>query len=118
MINRIDPLKLGAILVVTYMIKQGIEWTEEAVALLEGTSKADLIGFPFSATFWWKALGFMEEDPEVAQIRAEMDMPQAELIQWGISFALAWFIMEHGSELLKAGTNIIGVAKGLLGMLV
>lgn len=52
---------------------------------------------------------------QVETAKKQMDMPQAEIIQWLISFIVAYLIIDNAGELISAGANILGVAKGLIG---
>lgn len=107
-IDKIDPLKLFAIVGTTYFIKQGIEWTEEMTAVVQKYGKTTTpFSFSWVTAHVWDLLGVTERPKDLA--------PE-EVIQWGLSFVVAYIIIEHGGELLIAGGNLLGAAKGLIGM--
>lgn len=64
-------------------------------------------------------LGENMSTPDTSQTVAEaikkmLNSPQAELIEWLISFSLAYVIVENFGELVTAGSNVLGIAKSLL----
>lgn len=111
MVDRVDPLKLASVLVLTVVIKTGIEWAEEAITAIRAENV-----FKTMYRVGMGVLGLLlPESPSPEEIRKAFDTPIVEVFEWGISFAVAYIIVEHGAELVAAGGNILGVAKGLLG---
>jgi len=115
LLEKIEPLKALAILGTTILIKSGIEWSE--IAAEELFKKNSLIRtlMRMANPFWFLAEGYIPEAPE--QIKEALDQPHVEVIQWIISFAVAYLIVEHGDAIINAGGNVLGVAKGLIGAL-
>jgi len=116
LVDKIDPLKLVATVAMTVFVKTGIEWTEDIVSTALG--KDSLIRTIASML---PILGIIEAiTPEIPpQITQEaLDTPQVEFIEWLISFLVAYMLVEHAGEIIQAGGNLLGVAKGLIGGLV
>lgn len=115
-LEKIDPLETMAILTTTVFIKFGIEWAED---LLTVPVDSDIF-----RTIYRMGLGviglLIPPSPEALQqkekLKAIMDSPPMEMFQWGVSFLVAYIIIKHAGELITAGGNILGVAKGLIGM--
>lgn len=113
MAKKIDPLETVAILGTTYLIKQGIQWTEIAVA-----------NTAFDVLQWIKILDpwniFLPEIPADAEQNVEqalekaLNTPQAEVLEWLISFVCAYLIVKNFDKLVESTGNILGMAKGLL----
>lgn len=116
-IDKLDPLKTLAILSATVLIKGGIEWAED---LMTVPVDSDIF-----RTIYRMGLGviglLIPPSPEAMQqkerLKALMDSPTMEMFQWGMSFLCAYLLVEHAGELITAGGDIIGSAKGLIGML-
>jgi len=115
MADKIDPLEIVAVTGMTYLIKNGIEWTEEIIKNPAPFFRmiAPLTGFAFL---------LVPDVPEPQQdaISKMMDTPQAEMVQWLLSFVLAYLLVHNFGMIMQAvGSatgNIIGMAKGLLGI--
>lgn len=107
-IDRIDPLELAAVLGTTYLIKTGIDWSEAALA------NVDLVGILRFFQFPVPAEGTPETRKD--EILKILSNPQAEVIEWLVSFTAAYLIVHHFGELVAAGSNILGLAKGLIGV--
>lgn len=103
----------------TYFIKQGIEWSEELTGPLmqeDSVFRVLIKHLPFWRSFIDPFMPSLTSD-QVDTAKKQMDMPQAEAIQWLISFVIAYLLVENAGEIINAGANIIGVAKGMIGML-
>lgn len=112
LMKSIDPLELMAVAGTTVLIKQGIDWAQVAVATAEFNIfnkilTADWIG-SFQAIIAW-VQGSGEPEPQAPT--------GPELMEWVISFVIAFFLVRHGEALINAGGNMLGVAKGLIGAL-
>lgn len=109
MIDRIDPLESLAVIGVTFLIKQGIEWTEE----LQYANLAaihwflDLLSWP--SKFPWP-------NPTKEQFDSAVDSPNAEMIQWALSFAIAYVIVHNFDAVISLGKDVISIAKNLIGI--
>lgn len=117
LVDKIDPMKALVILSLTGIIKTGIEWSEEAIASL---AEPDI--FKAVMKYGLGIFGGLVPPSEAAltqqeQIQKAFDTPQAEIIEWALSFIAAYMIVEHGDALITAGGNILGVAKGLVGII-
>lgn len=117
MIDKIDPLKLMAVLSATFFIKSGIEWSEELISI-----PVDTDIFRMFMRLGYGVLGLLiPKSPEAIQKTEEfkqfLDTPQVEILEWGLSFLCAYLLVEHADALLAIGGDLIGSAKGLLGVL-
>lgn len=111
MIDRIDPLEATAILGATYLIKQGIQWTEVLT-----TSNLPNITWLLNLFNPFRGVVNVPVIPrETAEdIQKALDTPQSEAIEWLLAFAAAFIIVRHAGEIIQAGSNILNVGKSLL----
>jgi hypothetical protein len=114
-IDKIDPMKALAILGTTLIIKQGINWAQYL-----GQKFAEQGGSPVGMVA--AILGdLMPGNPvleALAGITGEKKVNlggRAEIMEWVISFTVAYILVEHAGELITAGGNILFAAKGLIG---
>lgn len=105
MLDRTDPLEMIAVIGATYIIKNGIDWTQ---GFVEGTGEF-ILGAVAQIGTW---LGGTPEEELVKKIT---ETPEGEVIEWVVSFIVAFIIIRHAGALITAGGNILGVAKGLIG---
>jgi hypothetical protein len=156
-VKKIDPLKMVAIIGVTTVIKQGIDWTGEAIAnfsvqpaLFQALTVIAPVAFlaeaiphshltqakkdelqkeydaltdeqkandPMRGIALQKLLGMdTSQGDKEAAVKDTMNSIPVELMEWLISFTLAYLIVENFGAIVGAVGNILGVAKGLLGI--
>jgi len=117
LIEKIDPLEAVAILTATFFIKQGIEWTENIPTTI--LQKDSLIRTVIKTIPFFGPLAVMltpEAPPEFQEkVEEALDSPQAEVIQYLLSFVVAYIVVKHPEAIMSLGGNILGVAKGLIG---
>jgi len=101
MIEKTDMLELMAVLGMTMIIKNGIDWTE---AQLSGLRKR--VG-EFNKAYPELTRKFKQEfNGELPPFEFT-----TELNEWLISFCLAFYIQRHGA---KISGSVVGFAKSLL----
>lgn len=121
LIARIDPLELTAVMGATVIIKTGIDWSEEILKQFEATSKETwwklvfpvetIMGMGYDALFQ-QLTGKPRE-----QMRKEMEgQVYTEVMEWIVSFCIAYVVIHNFGALIDAGTSLLGSAKMLLGM--
>ena len=100
--DKLDPLELISITGVTVIIKNGIEWTEKIIEqqaqfvnLFAGILKVPKI--------------------DITILEKAMDTPQAEMLQWLISFSIAYLIVHNFGAIMSAGGNLVAAAVKLIG---
>jgi len=129
--KEIDPAEALAIAGTTVIIKCGINWTEEVVAkaqpfintynqISEGMLNVIMLGgYDILKKSYLGAVGNPTQPTQQEiqdRLRSESSGFQVEVMEWVISFTLAFLIVRHFGEIMQAGSNILGVAKGLLGI--
>jgi len=104
MVHKFDEMKSDqifkfiSILGVTVIIKSGIEWSESILAT-------------FTGFIYW----ILGQPADMSTLEEALDKPEAEIIQWVLSFAVAYLIVENFGELVTAGTNILSLANTMIG---
>lgn len=126
LLDSINPMELIAVLGTTYILKQGIEWSEDRLANVTNVidKVRELTKPPYptigpSTTPPWSANGGQWEP----LIKSALDLPEVELMEWLLSFTAAYLlvhnfgtIVESGASLLKSGMNLLGTfAVGAVG---
>ena len=110
MIDRVDPFKSIAILGATVLIKGGMEWGED-VMMRWYTIFRGLIPF-IGEAFFPLPLELPEVEGNI------LDSPQVEIIQWLLSFTLAYIVVTHFGEIIGgvggAFGGIVGIASTFL----
>jgi len=121
-VDKIDPLETVAVIGGTVIIKYGINWAEEA--LIQEAKDGNpfnntVLNILVPASNLWKLL-FPEKTTE-EQEKMEKDMrellnsPQAEVLEWLVSFTLSFLIVRNLGNLDT--TSILTAAKGLIGVI-
>jgi len=106
MLERVDPLKAIAIIGATIAVHEFIMTLDEVIEVIgkRRTEILDRINRFGLYNLWQKWVGGEEETPNVLKDNEFT----GELLTWLISFAIAYFAVEHGAE-------VLGVAKAFLG---
>lgn len=118
-IENVDPLEMVAVLGVSYLVKNGIDWGQIVTAEILG-------GFAEVSKFWYKILdpfnlfGLQDlpgiSDEEIKQKISDMSKaPTTEIIEWVISIALGFIIVRYFDALIEAGGDVLSLAKSLIG---
>ena len=105
-VDRIDIPEMVAIIGVAHLVKSSIDWTQ--IVALEVLPKYEFL-FPY--------LEFMTgmKAPSIAELTEKAKgSVQSDAIKWLLSFSASYLIVHNFGALVQAGTNIIGLAKGLL----
>jgi len=111
-LDRLDPLELVAFLGTTYIIKQGIEWTETVIADPSNAKTLIMLINPFLGLLYSQIV--QSPPPEVQKkIEQAMDSLPAELFEWLLSATAAFFIVRYGKQAIG---SVIDQAKSLLGI--
>jgi len=125
LIDKIDIVDLIAILGFTFLIKQVIieNFEDRIVELVHG--KGILAWIPFAGPTVVGILEFIRPIleargllPTEEQMKKALDMPKIEIIEWILSFALAYVIVKHGGALIglldKGLNSVVGMFLGAL----
>jgi len=108
MIDKTDLLEIGAVLGMTILIKNGIDWTEEKIQGIKfGPSWAPLPKEQLKSFLKSKGLG---EPISIDIFPAGFEFT-SDLNEWMVSYCLAFYIQRHGKEIKG---SIISFAKTLL----
>lgn len=107
--EKIDPLELGAMVITTYLVKQGIEVTEE---LNRATADMVVRGIPF-ASIVIETLGIPTPS---AILKALEDQPEIEVVQWLISFVIAFIFVRHPEVIGQIAGGLMGYVKFIVGI--
>ena len=117
MIDKIEPMELIAVLGATYLIKTGIEWTEEILA-----GAAEFANIVVKATQKYRFVDgaiqvILEPEgiPELAEIRQALDSAPVEIVEWLLSFMVAYMVVHNFAAIVNAGGSILSLAKTLIG---
>ncbi len=123
-LHRIDPLEAIAIFGTTIIIKQGINWTEDMFKdvnvtwlmrfILSPVGAAGQYSFEFVNEILKKGQAGSLSADETKTLKDLLGTPQAEILQWLVSFSAAYIIVHHFGAIVEAGSNVVGMAKGLL----
>jgi hypothetical protein len=95
MIDRVDPIELGAILSLTYVIHSTYDWAKTGLV----SAIAPPLSLPWYALEIVGKLGVDEK-----QIKGIPDP-----IIWLISYIAAFYVLRHGKDMLSAVSGIIGM---------
>lgn len=103
-LDKVDPLKTVAVITLTFLIKSSIDWTN----LIKTGSKGLSILYNILLARWTTAIAEGAKDIEPEDL-------QDEMLEWVISFIVAYMVIEYGGEMIRAGGDLLNVAKGLIG---
>ena len=101
-IDRVDPIETIAILGMTVLIKNGIDWTEASIAKI-------IVGKPPEELLAHLPPGYELPDPFRAMFPSFEFT--TDLNEWLISFCIAFYIQRHGAQI---SGSITAFAKTLL----
>lgn len=124
-IDKIDPMDIIAILGFTFIIKQIIieNFEDRIVELIYGKGILGLIAFAGPTVYGifqyirpiLEAKGLW---PREEEMKKALDIPQIEIFEWILSFALAYIIVKHGGALIglldKGLNSVVGMFLGVL----
>ena len=107
-----DIVKFGSVLGMTWIIKNIIVENFEDIVVKQITGKGL---YPFLGFFYpilAKSLGLEALEPV---LKEALDRPEIEVVEWILSFALAYIMVEHGAEIIKATGSLVSSVGMLLG---
>lgn len=122
-----DPFKLIAIVGTAIMVKSIIEANEEIAQKIAGMAMGAIKDVK-SQTDWQSLLQWgwthgilstfaSSDKPTEEAVKTILDLPQVEIIQWLISFAIAYIIVEHAGSLMGlTEKGMLFAVKGLVGL--
>lgn len=113
MANKIDPMELVATIGATYIVKQGIEWSE-ILAAQASKNIFDVINLILPFTHG-KDANIPSETLKKALLDS-LDTPQVEIIQWFLSFCVGYLVVHNFASIIESGTSILSIGKTLLGV--
>jgi len=105
-LEKIDPLEAMAIMGATIMIKQGIDFTEMAAGTLAR----------FPSTF--KMFPWAIPIPGLATLDTKDLVAKDEILQWLLSFSIAFVLIKHFDKVVTAGGSLLSAARALVGIVV
>ncbi len=99
MIDRVDPLEMGAVIATTLLIHETYDWASISLSALQMRGGMNIFGIMRKSgdTALSRAGEFLESVPDP--------------IIWLISFVSAFYIVRHGAEIAKAVSNVISMLK-------
>ncbi|RLI42932.1 hypothetical protein DRO69_09805 [Candidatus Bathyarchaeota archaeon] len=100
--SKVNPLEIVAVIGTTYIIKQGLDWAQLSLRVPEPVRLfLDILpGIPLPSS--------LLEKGEV--------IPQGnEMVEWIVSFTLAYVIVHHFDAFVASGKDLLGIATMLLG---
>lgn len=122
MLEKVDMLEATAVLGATYLIKTGIDWAEQfAQAAAQPTGNILdfwLRTFDPLNVFGLQGVGSAAGEATQIGLNALKNAPLTEVIEWVVSFTLAYLIVHNFGAIMEgvgsAAGSVVGLAKGLL----
>lgn len=109
LIDKVDAEQTIAIVGLTIVIRQGIDWTEYKSKVLEAQPLR-----AFAPAFGLLGIGL--ESLWKSNVQVDQETITENIQEWILSFSIAYLIVKNFGELVKAGANVLSMAKNLLGL--
>ena len=101
MIDRVDPLESIAVLGTTLIIHDLIQGSEALISKISS---------PKNLAAWSTVIPLTDEERK----KLEVDFNQPDIVIWLESFALAFFLVRNGAQVLQSGQNLLGFVTMML----
>lgn len=116
MIDKIDPLEAIAIGTATFVIKSGMEWSEDVLVKIFKKETTVLHLIPYFGSILRMSQAFIPEG-DYSPMQKIMDNPAIEILEWAISFCIAFVLIRHPEIITSTAGGLLGASKLLLGIL-
>jgi len=113
-IDKADLPKMGAVIGMTVIIKQIIEASEElmkATLKMAGGAQFALL-FPFARDMAVQQLTGAFATAE--EFGKASDIPEVEVMQWLVSYTLAYLLVDNFGDIMQATGNALGSIKNMV----
>ena len=121
--NRMDPIELAAILGTTFVLKQGIEFSED-LATNPATHRILQVLLTFQPELGTHSHTHPEDqgtagyipptNEQLEDIAKALDTPQVEIIEWLLCFTAATLIVRNFGAIIGAGQDLVSIGQKLL----
>jgi hypothetical protein len=116
MAEKIDPFETIAIIGATIVIKTGIDWTENVIANFKPYQVIYFLNPVLGAILQGIEVASDPGNQKTATLQKLFDSEPVQVMEWLISFTLAYLIVHNFGAIIQSGGNILSMAKGLIGM--
>lgn len=117
MIDRIDPLELGATLGLSFVVYDLIQNTNELLTKFSMTEPPPDFVIPIFGQLEQMLIVLIDNKTLTAdQAKILQDLKKPDLFLFFKSFAIAYFLMKNGSNILNSTAGITGAIAGFLGL--